>query len=128
MQQSERDYLNDLARKTIGAAYEVSTVLGHGFLECVYERSLVSELRLRGIAANRPSRIFVNYKGKRVGVYRADVLVEDRLIVEVKCADNLADVHLAQCLNYLKATEKHLCLLINFQKPKVEWKQIVRDF
>ncbi|MSR57578.1 MAG: GxxExxY protein [Planctomycetaceae bacterium] len=128
MNQAERDYLNELATKTIGAAYEVANVLGPGFLERVYERSLVRELKLQGILAKRQAPIVVNYKGERVGVYRADVLVDYKLIIEVKCADSLVDVHLAQCLNYLKATNNHLCLLINFQKPRVEWKRIVRDF
>ena len=67
----------------------------------------------------------VAYKGKHIGTYAADLVVEDRLLVEVKCADHLANEHLAQCINYLKASELHLALLINFRHPKVEWRRIV---
>ena len=64
------------------------------------------------------------YKGESVGEYFADILVEDTVIVELKCVDRLASEHMAQCLNYLRASGKKLCLLINFQKPTVEWKRV----
>ena len=63
-----------------------------------------------------------------VGEYVADILVEDVLVVELKCAERLANEHTAQCLNYLKASGRTRCLLVNFQKPKVEWKRIVLGF
>ena len=128
MNAAGRDELNDLAQRVIGAVYEVANVLGVGFLEAVYERSLVNELALRGIKSRRQARVIVNYKGSPVGTYRCDVLVEGRLLVEVKCADGFANENLAQCLNYLKATGQPLCLLVNFQKPKVEWKRVVFNF
>ena len=128
MDAAAREELNDLAQKVIGAVYEVSNVLGVGFLEVVYERSLVKELALRGIKARRQAPVRVTYKGDPVGKYRADVLVEGKLLVEIKCADGFANEHLAQCINYLKATDRTLCLLVNFQKTKVEWKRIVFNF
>ena len=65
------------------------------------------------------------YKGQSVGDYFADLLVEDVLVVELKCVERLAGEHTAQCLNYLRASNRTVCLLVNFQKPKVEWKRIV---
>jgi GxxExxY protein len=128
MNASDREELNQLATKVIGAIYEVSNVLGVGFLEAVYERALVRELRLRGINALRQAPVRVKYKDEVVGKYRADVLVEGRLIIEVKCADGFADEHMAQCINYLRATDLNLCLIVNFQKPKAVWKRIVHNF
>ena len=96
-----------------------------GFLEKVYERALVRELGLRGIRAMPQASCAVTYKDRYVGEYFADLLVEDELIVELKCVDGLAGEHTAQCLNYLRASGRKLCLLINFQKPKVEWKRVI---
>jgi GxxExxY protein len=70
----------------------------------------------------------VAYKGHSVGEYFADILVEDVLVVELKCVERLANEHTAQCLNYLRASGLAVCLLVNFQKPKVEWKRIVLGF
>lgn len=109
----------------VGAAYEVSNVLGAGFLEKVYQRALAHELALRGFAVRNQVPFPVAYKGQPVGDYAADLLVENRLIVELKCADTLSNDHLAQCINYLKAAKLRLALLINFQKPKVEWRRVV---
>lgn len=67
----------------------------------------------------------VSYKGHCVGQYFADLLVEDVLVIELKCVERLANEHVAQCLNYLRASGRSICLLVNFQKPKVEWKRIV---
>jgi len=67
----------------------------------------------------------VNYKGQAVGTYLADLVVEDQVVVELKCVDSFSNEHLAKCINYLKASGLRLALLINFQKPKVEWKRIV---
>jgi GxxExxY protein len=128
MKSADRDELNELATKVIGAIYEVSNVLGAGFLEVVYERALVKELARRGIKARRQAPVKVRYKNEVVGKYRADVLVEDKLIIEVKCADGFANEHFTQCINYLRATDLGLCLIVNFQKPKVAWKRIVHNF
>ncbi len=109
----------------LGAVFEVSNTLGAGFLEKVYERALLIELNLRGIKALSQQSFDVSYKGCRVGEYFADILVEDVLVLELKCVERLANEHMAQCINYLRASGKTLCLLVNFQKPKVEWKRII---
>jgi GxxExxY protein len=120
--------LNSLSEAVLGAVFEVSNTLGAGFLEKVYQRALLRELGLRGIRATAEASFAVFYKGCSVGEYFADLLVEDVLVVELKCADRLANEHTAQCLNYLRASGRSLCLLVNFQKPKVEWKRIVYRF
>jgi len=114
-----------LIERVLGAVFEVANTLGAGFFEKVYERALVQELQLRGIRATAQVPVGVVYKGRPVGEYLADIVVEDVLVLELKCVERLAGEHTAQCLNYLKATGMILCLLINFQKPKVEWKRIV---
>jgi GxxExxY protein len=112
----------------LGAVFEVSNTLGAGFLEKVYQRALLTELSLRGIRATTEASFAVTYKGQSVGEYFADLLVEDVLVVELKCAERLANEHVAQCINYLRASRLTLCLLVNFQKPKVEWRRIVLAF
>lgn len=128
MDANERQELEDLIHRVIGAIYEMSNVLGAGFLEKTYERALLKELRLRGMSAEAQVPIPVNYKGELVGEYFADLLVEGRLIIELKCCEEFAKEHTAQCLNYLKATGNSIMLLVNFQRPKAEWKRIVCNY
>ena len=109
--------LDLLARDIIGAAIEVHRVLGPGFLESVYEEALGIELKLRGIPFKHQVSLGVEYKGERVGEGRMDLLVKDALIVELKTVDNLAPIHKAQTISYLKATGLKLALLINFNVP-----------
>jgi GxxExxY protein len=123
----DRDSLETLVEIVIGAAYEVSNVLGAGFLEKIYERALIEELRLRGLRVTAQAPFPVAYKGKHIGTYAADLVVDDRLLVEVKCAEHLSNEHLAQCINYLKASGLKLALLINFRHPKLEWRRIVHE-
>jgi GxxExxY protein len=123
----ERAALEALAEKVIGAAYEVSNVLGAGFLEKIYERALIEELGLRGLPVKAQPPFPVAYNGKHIGTYAADLVIDDRLLVEVKCVEHFSNEHLAQCINYLKASGLHLALLINFRRPKVEWRRIVHD-
>ncbi|HEY1203099.1 MAG: GxxExxY protein [Bryobacteraceae bacterium] len=120
--------LDLLTERVLGAVFEVSNTLGAGFLEKVYERALLREFGLQGIRATAQTSFEVTYKGHSVGEYFADILVEDELVVELKCADRLAGEHTAQCLNYLRASGRTVCLLVNFQRPKVEWKRIVHRF
>jgi len=117
-----------LTEKVLSAVFEVSNTLGAGFLEKVYRRALLHELRLRGIQAAGEVSFSVTYKGHGVGDFFADILVEGVLVVELKCVERLTNEHTAQCINYLRASGRTLCLLINFQKPKVEWKRIVCGF
>src|SRR5690349_15683091 len=96
--------LESLTERVIAAIFEVSNTLGAGFLEKVYERALLRELALRGIPAIAQAPLTVLYKGQSVGEYCADILVEDALVIALKCVDRLANEHLAQCLNYLRAS------------------------
>jgi|ERR1051326_1157570 GxxExxY protein len=118
---------SDLTATVIGSAFEISKVLGAGFLEKVYERALIRELTLRGVSARAQVSFPVCYKGQYVGEYLADLVVEERLIVELKCVDRFVNEHLAQCINYLKASGLRVGLLINFQRPRVEWKRVLLD-
>jgi GxxExxY protein len=114
-----------LTERVLGAIFEVSNTLGAGFIEKVYQRALLKELGFRGIRAAAEVSLAVTYKGHYIGEYFADLLVEDMLVIELKCVERLSNEHTAQCINYLKASGRTLCLLINFQRPKVEWKRIV---
>src|SRR6266404_6756720 len=128
MNTDERRFFDSLTERVLGAVFEVSNTLGAGFLEKVYERALLRELGLRGIQATTQASLAITYKGHCVGEYFADILVEDLLVVELKCVERLANEHTAQCLNYLRASGRTLCLLVNFQKPTVEWKRIGHGF
>ncbi len=112
--------LNELSEKIIGAAFEVSNVLGAGFLEKVYENALNVELKLRGLKTVPQMPLKVHYKEELVGDYIVDILVENEILVELKTVKEFDDIHLAQCLNYLRITGLKLCLLINFSNQ--EWK------
>ena len=127
MDTDAHEFESDLTEAVIGSAFEIAKVLGAGFLEKVYERALVQELALRDIRAKAQVSFPVCYKGQYVGEYVADLVVEERLIVELKCVERFANEHLAQCINYLKASRLRVALLINFQKPKVEWKRVLLD-
>jgi GxxExxY protein len=120
--------LNELTERIIGCAYEVSNRLGCGFLEKPYENALRIELQLLGLAVLQQHPIPILYRDQIVGEYFADLLVESQIIIELKACKSFDDVHLAQCLNYLKATGIRVCLLINFGKPKIEIKRIVNNF
>ncbi len=102
--------------------------LGAGFLEKVYENALAHELRKTGLRVEQQHGITVHYDGVVVGEYAADLLVEDAVLVELKAVKGLDAVHMAQCMNYLKATGHTLCLLINFGTSRVEVKRVVKDF
>jgi GxxExxY protein len=119
------DSIDGVLEAVVGAAYEVSNVLGAGFLEKIYERALNRELSLRGLSVKSQASFPVVYKGQCVGEYVPDLLVEDCVLVELKCVDRFSDADIAQCINYLKASGLRFALPIDFQKPKVEWKRIV---
>jgi GxxExxY protein len=119
--------LNDVTYAINGAVFEVNNILGPGFLEKVYENALLVELKKRGLNAKSQVPITVNYKGEVVGDYIADLLVEDKVIVELKTVENLEKAHEAQLLNYLKATGLHVGLLVNFKRKKADIKRMVLD-
>ena len=123
------DYTMDsLSEKLLSPVFEVSNTLGAGFLGKVYQRALLRELTLRGIQATAEATFAVLYKGHAVGEYFADLLVEDTLVIELKCVERLASEHTGQCLNYLRVSGRTVCLLVNFQKSKVEGGEIVLGF
>ena len=117
--------VNRLTGLIIGCAQTVLPALGTGFVEKVYERALVHELRKAGLAVSQQYPVTVRYDGIVVGEYTVDLLVEQSVIVELKAAKAIDDIHRAQCLNYLKASGLHLCLLLNFGKPRLEIKRFV---
>jgi len=121
------DTWDGLTEKVIGAAYEVSNQLGAGFLERVYRNALHHELTTRGLESEMEKALKVEYKGVVVGDYVADLVVNQQLVVELKCREAIAREHLAQCLNYLKATGMSLGLILNFQKPRVEVKRVIHS-
>src|ERR1051325_3637900 len=123
--QQAEPLVDSVVEVVIGAAYEVSNALGAGFLEKVYERALARELALRGLAVKSQVPYRVDYKGQLVGEYVADLIVENCVLIELKCVERFSNEHIAKCINYLKASHLRLALLINFQKPKVEWKRII---
>ena len=119
--------LNGISRGVIGAALTVANTLGAGFLEKVYENALAHELRKRGFHVRQQHGIVVIYDEIIVGEYTVDLLVNDAVLVELKAARALDDVHRAQCMNYLRATNLHMCLLLNFGRPRLEIKRIVQN-
>ena len=114
-----------VVEKIVGAAYEVANVLGCGFLEKVYERAMVRELAGRGLRVERQVAFGVEYKGESVGQYVADLMVEGEILVELKCVERFANEHIAQCINYLRASGRELAVLVNFQRARVEWRRVV---
>lgn len=110
--------LDELAHAVVMAALEVHQILGPGYLESVYEEALSVELALRGVVFERQVPVALSYKGVPIGHGRLDLLVADRLIVELKAVEGPQPIHLAQLLSYLKATRRRLGLLINFN---VRW-------
>jgi GxxExxY protein len=117
------EQLNHLTEHIIGCAFKVSNTLGCGFLEKVYENALVHELQKNGFTVQAQHPINVYYDGIVVGEFFADILVEDTILVELKATKDHDDVFTAQCLNYIKATKKPICLLLNFGKPRLEIKR-----
>lgn len=117
--------VNEITRKIIGCAYTVSNTLGIGFVEKVYENALAHEIRKTGLAVQQQYNFNVRYDGMVVGEFFADLLVEERVLVELKAVSALKDEHTAQALNYLRATGKEICLLINFGTAKIEIKRLL---
>ncbi len=117
---------SDLTGQIIGACFEVANELGHGFLEGVYESALVVALRDRGVRAERQVPLKVHFRGVIVGEFFADMVVEGQILVELKSVDCLVPEHQAQLINYLTATGYDIGLLVNFGKPKLEYKRCRR--
>jgi len=113
----------DITEKIIEAFYQVYNTLGYGFLEKVYENAMLIELKKLGLTATPQSPIKVYYEEQIIGEYFADILVDGKVIVEIKSAKSLTEEHEAQLLNYLKATDIEVGLLLNFgPKPEIKRK------
>ncbi len=121
----EKVLYKELSYKIVGLAFEVHRELGFGFLEKVYENALMIMFRENGISALQQVPIQVPFHGQIVGEYIADIVVEDSIILELKALDRIAEIHKAQTLNYLKATNFRLALLLNFGKYKLEYERLV---
>ena len=124
MNQDSNFLYKELSEKIIGAFYAVYDEMGYGFLEKVYELALVKELELRNIPAENQVTIKINYKNEYLCDYVLDTIVDRKIILELKAAESLANIHTAQLLNYLKATDFKVGLLLNFG-PKPEFKRFV---
>ena len=115
----------EITEQIIGATFDVYRELGYGYLEKVYQRAMVVELKLRRLKAIMEAEIEVYYKQQPVGTYRSDLLVNDTVIAELKVAPKINDRDQAQLINLLKATQTQVGLLINFGKEKAEFKRLV---
>ncbi len=115
-----------LTDRIIGAFYDVYNTLGYGFLESVYENSMMIALRKSGLSCAGQVPVKVYFEGELVGDFRADIIVEEKVILELKAAKAINDVHVAQTLNYLKATDCDVGLVLNFG-AKPEFKRLLFD-
>jgi GxxExxY protein len=116
----------DLSYSLIGAAMEVHKTLGCGFLEHVYEEALAHELSLRGIPFRRQVPLEVHYKGKSVGKYQADYIIDGRIVLEIKAAASLMSAHDAQAHHYLAVTGLRLAILLNFGTRSLQIRRVIR--
>jgi len=111
----------------IGAAMEVHNVLGSGFLEAIYQAALEKESAIRGILFNRKVKLPVSYKSELIGEYEADLVVDEKIIVEIKSISRLNSVHEAQAIHYLTATGLQLALLVNFGAGSLEYRRVIKS-
>ena len=115
----------DLSYQIMGAIFEVHKELGPGFVESVYHKALVEEFSKRGMKVETEKTIDLVYKDKKIGVHRLDLVVEGKVVVELKTVERFAAYHTAQLLSYLKASGHKLGVLVNFSKRKVEYRRVV---
>lgn len=120
-----KHHFDDLSQKIIGFALNVHKELGPGFLESIYEESLKVELAKKKLQFDAQKEIKIKYLDVEVGTHRLDLVVENKVIVELKAVKDFADIHFAQLRSYLKATGLKVGLLLNFAKPTLEIKRIV---
>ncbi|MEY2818779.1 MAG: hypothetical protein RL275_2242 [Chloroflexota bacterium] len=116
--------LDKITERILGCVFKVSNTLGSGFLEKVYENALLHELRKDGLVVLPQYSLSVYYDGVVVGNFYFDLLVNEQVIIELKAVSELNDDHLAQAFNYLRASGLPACLLINFGKPKVQYRRL----
>ena len=114
----------ELTGQILKASFTVINELGAGFLESVYEKALLTTLRKQGLEAEAQVPVDVIFQGENVGKFYADILVEGKVIIEVKTVSRLAPEHQAQVINYLNATGIKVGMLINFGNPKLEYRRL----
>lgn len=117
--------LDQLTEKILKCAYDVSNALGSGFVEKVYENAMHHRAVKEGLEAVQQYPLKVLYDGIVVGEFFADLVIEKLVLIELKAVRELEDIHVAQAMNYLKASGLPLCLLINFGRPKIEIRRLV---
>ncbi len=115
---------SEVTGRILEAAFEVINELGAGFLESVYENAMILALRAKGLRVESQAPLAVRFRGELVGQFYADLLIESRVIVELKAVKSLLPEHLAQVVNYLKATKMEVGLLLNFGSPKLEYRRL----
>ena len=115
----------DLVYQVVGYAMEVINELGHGLREKTYEKALIVEFQRDDVRFSQQKIYKVFYKNVHIDDYIPDLLVNDELIVEIKVAENISDVHIGQVINYLKISGCSLGLILNFKHPKIEWKRVI---
>ena len=125
MKEKSRVIHKDLSYEIMSAAMQVHNTLGCGFLEKMYENALVIELRKRGVKCERQKPLQVFYGKHIVGDYAADILVENKVILELKVTKEILDIHKAQVINYLKATGLKLGIILNFAQPRLRYQRLV---
>ena len=115
----------NMAYRLVGIAMKVHSDLGSGYLEKVYENAILLHLKKENIRAEQQKKLNVIYMGEEIGHYIADILVDEAIILEIKVAEKITEVHVSQVLNYLKTTGKRLGIIINFKNEKLEYKRVV---
>jgi GxxExxY protein len=119
--------VNHITSRIIRCGFRVSNAMGPGFLEKVYENALAFELRDCGLDVLQQAHVEVRYREQVVGEYQPDLLVASRVVVEVKAIRSLEAIHESQAINYLKCTKLKVALLMNFARPRLEWRRLVLD-
>lgn len=118
----------ELSKRVLEACFEVCNELGAGYIESVYEKALMVALHQKGISVQAQVPLKVTFRGVIVGDFYPDLIVEDKIIIELKAVDSLAKIHYAQLLNYLKATRKQVGLAVNFGNPRLEYRRFENRF
>jgi len=121
----EKIIYKDLSYRIVGLAIQIRKEFGFGFLEKVYENALMILLEENGIKAEQQFPVKMRFHGRVVGDYIADILVENQIILELKAQDKIIDIHKAQTLNYLRATNLRLAILLNFGKDRLNHERLV---
>ena len=125
LENKQKVLYKDLSYKIIGLAMQVHRELGYGFLEKVYENALMVLLHRERIRAKQQAPISVRFESEIVGEYYTDILVENKIILELKAMGKILDAHRAQALHYLKATDLRLAMILNFGKEGFEFERLV---